>query len=91
MHNYKISKSPFKPGDESSYRYKGEWFNAKIDWRLTLKDLVKIGYTIDEIISHTGVTTEQLRKVVFESCDTLTFKQGATILSLHEKYFPKKY
>lgn len=85
-------KAEFKPGDKPYLIFGNEILNNNIPWSEVLRALVtKTELTVEEIASRLSTTVEILNKLLATGECALGFKQGARLLTIHDKYFPCQF
>lgn len=87
-----MSKQPiFKPGQSTALQFGDELLNGNIHWRNTLLEVLR--YTDDNLfdIANTLKCSVNALMVILNHNDSsfINFKQGARLLTLHDKVKPE--
>lgn len=81
------NKPIFKPGNSTSCKLGDEVLNANIHWRNTLLELLRYSdYTLGNIAEKLVCSVSALLLVLnYNDSSLLNFKQGARLLTMHDK------
>ncbi len=86
-------KPPFKPGDKPYCFLGNELLNGNIDWKQTLIEVIYHGpHGFSRLADILEVSTQALTWLYLHgdfSC--LTFKKGARLNTLHDRYVSKEH
>jgi hypothetical protein len=79
----------FKPGDKSYTQFGSETLNANVPWCEVLQEILIKGYSIGQLAKEVETTEQNLFNVLQENYQSLNFRTGARILSIHYRLHPE--
>ena len=86
-------KPPFEPGDKPYCFVGNQLLNGCADWKQIVAEIIYHGpYSLPQLAGQLEVSTNEM-KALFLNGDfrCLTFKKGARLMTLHERYVPEGF
>jgi hypothetical protein len=87
----KSKKPEFKPGNKPYLEYDGCILNANVPWIAIVRELMECGVTENEIADYAECPLETIADILENNYETLSFRAGARMLTLHSNHFPICY
>ena len=87
----KNSLPEFKPGDKPYLEYDGVILNANVPWNEIVTDIKEKHYSLSTIAAIAEATLGTLKAVLKQNYDSLPFRSGARLLTLHNRLYPQCY
>ena len=81
----------FKPGDTPETQFGNETLNGNIDWSKIVEEMIQVHYTQEQLVTETGISEKILKKIINKNYKRLSFRNGARLLAIHSRFYPKQY
>jgi hypothetical protein len=81
----------FKPGEKPYTNFGNETLNGTIEWHSIVNDIIPAHYTQTQLVTESGLSANQLHRIINKDYDELTFRAGARLLMVHSRFYPEQY
>ena len=79
----------FKPGKKPWVKLGDERLNWGVDWQKTVRDILDAGYKIKDFAHEMELTIGEIERIVAGDISPLTFKLGARLRGIEERFYPE--
>jgi len=84
-------QSTFKPGKTAHCEFEGTVLNANVAWNELVSDLLERGISEQEIADYAECDLSVIKDIQAESYESLWFRAGAKISTLHYRSHTNRY